>query len=81
MSLGFMRNLCDWVLTVPATLPPAAVQMFGLGFRAPFDIRQPKMRGAAIAPVAQRNTIRAFNCMLFLVEKVLLCLVNMYRED
>lgn len=55
--------------------------MFGLGFRAPFDIRQPKIRGAAIAPVAQRKTIRALNCMLPLVGKVLLYLVNMYREN
>lgn len=55
--------------------------MFGLGFRAPFDIRQPKMRGPAMAPVAQRKTSRALNCMLFLVKKVFLYLVNMYRED
>lgn len=57
------------ILTVPETLPPAAVQIFPLGFKAPFGMRQPKMRGAAIAPVAQRNTRRVLRCIVYLVRK------------
>lgn len=58
-----------WNLTVPKTLPPAAVQMFPLGFKAPFGMRQPKIRGAAKAPVAQTNTRRVLRCIVYLVGK------------
>lgn len=59
MRCYFDRDRHECILTVPATVPPAAVQMFPLGFNDPLDIRQPKMRGAASAPVAENRRIRA----------------------
>lgn len=51
--------------------------MFPLGFRDPFDIRQPKMRGAAMAPVAQRKRNSVLNCMLLLVGELMEYFVDM----
>lgn len=80
MVSGSRLDSCRWVLTVPATLPPAEVQMFPLGFRDPFGMRQPRMRGAAVAPVAQRKKNKALKCILLLVLKLLYCLFGMFRR-
>jgi hypothetical protein len=43
--------------------------MLPLGFRDPFSMRQPKIRGAAVAPVAERKNRKTLSCILFLVRK------------